>query len=262
MYRGFNVDFQFERNSGAFIELVKIGENLYQSYAEGTRDSLDKFINQGDSLDGSALQSFWFPQISADIFISHSHKDIDKAKALSGLLWDRFELRAFIDYCVWGYGNDLLWEIDNKYCLSSSNPAKNTFDYQSRNHSTSHVHIMLSTALTMMIDRTECLFFLNTPNAIQSYKETDKTESPWIYSELAISRMIEKHPPERYLPQGLSDGGKMFEEKSFKLTHDVDLNHLAKLTNTDIFTWGGRNGKGNLALDNLYNLCPLPSIIK
>ncbi|MCC5439660.1 hypothetical protein [Clostridium botulinum] len=46
--------------------------------------------------------------------------------------------------------------IDNNYCF---NKDTETYDYIKRNYSTSHVYIMLSTALSMMIDRAESIFF-------------------------------------------------------------------------------------------------------
>ena len=55
------------------------------------------------------------------------------------------------------------------------------YDYNKRNYSTSHVHMMLSTALTMMMDEAECVIFLNTPNALSTKDIVHKTESPWIF---------------------------------------------------------------------------------
>jgi hypothetical protein len=221
MYRGFNIEeLDWSKDDNYFKQLSQLGEDIFQNYSINAKSTLENFIGSGSGvLNGSKIQDFWFPQMSADIFISHSHNDIDMAKALSGWLSDRFGLRAFVDACVWQHSNTLLKQIDNKYCLLDSG---DLYDYHKRNHSTSHVHIMLSTALAMMIDKTECLFFLNTPKSIQSYRDADKTESPWIYSELAISQVIKKHLPKRYLPQGLSDGDKIFEEKKLKLTYDAD----------------------------------------
>ena len=62
------------------------------------------------------MQANWFPQIKADIFISHSHKDKGLALALAGWLEETFGLTAFIDSCVWGYANKLLKMIDDEYC--------------------------------------------------------------------------------------------------------------------------------------------------
>ena len=53
----------------------------------------------------------------------------------------------------------------------------------------SYVHMMLASALMTMIDKSECVFFLNTPSSINlNYK----TESPWIYYELNIANTIQK----------------------------------------------------------------------
>ena len=46
------------------------------------------------------------------IFISHSHKDINKVIAFAGWLKTNFGLEAFIDSCSWGYCDELLKIID------------------------------------------------------------------------------------------------------------------------------------------------------
>lgn len=51
------------------------------------------------------------------------------------------------------------------------------------------VHMMLSSALSTMIDKCECVFFLNTPSSLNLNK---KTESPWIYYELNIADVVQK----------------------------------------------------------------------
>jgi hypothetical protein len=211
-------------------------------------------VNNDNSLDGSAIQDSWFPQIDADIFISHSHRDIDTAIVFSGWLWENFKLKAFVDSCIWGYSSDLQRMIDNKYCFM---PARGLYSYELRNHSTSHVHMMLSTALSMMIDRAECLFFLNTPNSINSYEKTDKTESPWIYLEIASSQIVEKKEPLRLVTEMFSSfegGGEI--KKAMTMTHNLDLSHLSKLDFDDIIKWEENKSVKEHALDTLYRLHP------
>lgn len=116
MYRGFNIELNWSKDT-SFKYFETIGENLFQSNLQQTKVSLDQFIQTGGKLDGSAIQDFWFPQIEADIFISHSHKDIDTAKALSGWLSEKFGLKTFIDACIWRHSNELLAKIDHQYCL-------------------------------------------------------------------------------------------------------------------------------------------------
>jgi hypothetical protein len=37
------------------------------------------------------MQNSWFSQIKSDIFISHSHRDLDTALVLIGWLWEGFD---------------------------------------------------------------------------------------------------------------------------------------------------------------------------
>lgn len=57
----------------------------------------------------------------------------------------------------------MLRQIDDKYCR---NKTGDTYNYDRRNYSTSHVHMMLSTALTEMMNISECIMFFNTPNSV------------------------------------------------------------------------------------------------
>ncbi|MGL5262686.1 MAG: hypothetical protein ACRC9P_09930, partial [Bacteroides sp.] len=128
---------------------------------------------------------------------------------LAGWLKNTFGLTVFIDSCVWGHSNDLLKEIDTNYCYQSESKV---YNYQKRNYSTSHVHMMLSVALTQMIYNTECLFFLNTPNSITPKSIISQSESPWIYSEIATTRLIKLRKPREHRVESVvgsySEGGK------------------------------------------------------
>lgn len=229
MYRGFNLKLNWYEE-----DYYKKGASLYTTHKNYIRDTLKTFAYTDGSLDGSAMQSNWFPQINADVFISHSHKDEKKAIALSGWLFSTFNIKCFIDSCIWGYSDDLLKLIDNKYCLKEDG----NYNYSKRNYSTSHIHMMLSTALTMMIDKTECLFFLNSPNSLTTSEVVNKTESPWIYSEIAITQLIRQNiPPRRFRNETkyFSKGGELNER--MKISYEVSLSHLASLNIDDLIEW-------------------------
>ncbi len=225
----------------------KRGEEMFDKYAFDVYDNLELYI-KGDSgiIDGTKLQNDWFPQINCDIFISHSHKDEDLAIALAGWLYDRFQLKSFIDSCIWHYADDLLEIIDNKYCLSSDH----SYNYRSRNYSTSHVHMMLNMALMQMIDKTECLFFLNTPNSIDLSDIKTRTLSPWIYSEIGISKMINKHIKRTSIFSKL--------DESLGISYNLDLSHLANISQQNLKSWGQQNIYGNDSLDWLYETIKAP----
>ena len=223
----------------------KRGEEMFDKYAFDVYDNLELYI-KGDSgiIDGTKLQNDWFPQINCDIFISHSHKDEDLAIALAGWLYDRFKLESFIDSCIWGYADKLLKDIDDKYCIRTNN----CFNYKKRNYSTSHVHMMLNMALMQMIDKTECLFFLNTPNSIDLSDIKTRTLSPWIYSEIGISQIIKKKPKRTNYLSGINE--------SLQFSYEVDLSHLANISLNNLKKWGMLNVSEYEALDSLYEIIP------
>lgn len=172
------------------------------------------------------------------------------------MLREEFGLTAFIDSAVWGYANDLLKKIDDKYCKNETGA---TYNYNQRNFSTSHVHMMLSGALTKMMDKAECLIFVNTPKSITTRDAVkDKTKSPWIYNEITTSLVLRKKKPDRH---DLLIKHAKFEadEKKQKLdvSYNVDLSHLTPLSTSDLSKWRDQS-KGEIKgwrthpLDQLY----------
>lgn len=267
MYRGFKLDIvssdftsigkngiglldyiENKEDNPYFSHYLKKGKNLFEKNKQLVNKNLDQFI-VGDFgvIDGTKLQEDWFPLVSCDIFISHSHKDEDLAIALAGWLYETFGLESFIDSCIWGYADDLLRNIDDEYCSNT----KHSYSYISRNYSTSHVHMMLNMALMQMIDKTECLFFLNTPNSIDLSDIETRTLSPWIYSEIGISQMIEKKRTRtKYFSDNLNE--------SLRISYKLDLSHLANIDHTDLLLWKQKNVREERALNSLYEIIPAP----
>ncbi|MBI3259464.1 MAG: hypothetical protein HYZ54_08340 [Ignavibacteriae bacterium] len=254
MYRGFNLDL-LELNY-LDASLFERGQILFNDNKSKVKKTMENYIGVNGSLLGSKMQEDWFPQIKADIFISHSHKDEKKAIVLAGWLERNLGMKAFIDSCIWENSNDLLSLINNRYCL---NPDGKTFNYDKLNYSASHIHMMLSTALTMMIDKTECLFFLNTPNSISASGVINRTESPWIYSEISTAKLIRKKMPDRISNKGTKD----FSEKgglgeNLRVQYELNLNYLTKLNLDSLNIWNNKATNDVHSLDTLYKLHPLP----
>lgn len=233
MFRGFNL-----LTNASFEEHVAEGFLLNFYNTAKSKKGLQKYISANGLLDGTAMANDWFPEIEADIFISHSHNDESQAIGLAGWLYSEFGLTSFIDSCVWKQVNDLLFTIDKKYSLRHSD-AGSYFDYQTRNQTTAFIHLMLTTALNKMIDRTECLIFLNTPNSITTAEAvSDKTKSPWIYSEIETSRIIRKRPHRRANEVKVRDIIKSeLISEGLEGTFDVELGHLTKLYQSDLDAW-------------------------
>lgn len=170
----------------------------------------------------------------------------------------------FIDSAVWGHANMLLQAIDDKFCLDT---ARHTYDYQQRNGTTSHVHTMLSTALMTMIDRTECLFFINTPKSLtpRGAAQEAGTYSPWIYLELSTSSIVRRRPPEQHRQlnkEASAEGRRVIAEKRDYVSHyDISnaINALAVLDGDKALAWerafkqSKQQHPNQISLDVLYN---------
>ena len=67
-----------------------------------------------------------------------------------------------------------------------------TFDYDCRNGTTAHVHLMLNSALMEMMQSCLAFVFLQTKNSLQTDRKgvENWTYSSWIYSELSMSRIM------------------------------------------------------------------------
>lgn len=250
VYRGFNV-----KNIKFNCKFIDNGLYQQQQYKTIIAETLDSFILDSGNLDGSKMQSDWFPTIDADIFLSHSHNDMDLALNFAGWLKDRFGLTTFIDSSVWDYSNDLLRKIDNKYCKRITD---GLYDYEKLKASSSHVHMMLASALTMMIDKAECLFFLNTPSSLSVDNIKQKTMSPWIYFELTTSRFIRKPIPDRRIQKVITEAYPIIKKAELNIEYTVDFSDFITLGADELKAWSNGIGtKGIETLDKLYELHPL-----
>lgn len=254
MYRGFNLDL----DGVDLSKYVSYGKQIHEKNKKEVKTKLSSYKNDNGDLVASEIITGWFPPIKADVFLSHSHTDSDLVIGLSGWLHQKFGLSTFIDSCVWGYSDDLQRMIDDEYCYQTS---KGTYNYKKRNRSTSHVHMMLSTALTKMINNCECIIFANTPRSIspKNYiKNGGTTESPWIYFEIAMANLVQKRSPEEHRGSLIKSSIALDRvTESFTIKYDVDLMHLIPLSVADLNEWGRKNHKtGPASLDALYLLKP------
>ena len=261
MFVGFNAHIT---EQGVFSPYFKdFGQGPFEEQMSAVHSGLSSYALDESILDAARIEADWFPSIAADVFISHSHKDQELAIGLAGWLHELFGISSFIDSCVWGYAGDLLRMIDKKYCVNKRKPdgSIDTYDYSKRNQSTAHVHMILNTALQKMIDKTECLIFLNTPNSllIDNVIDGSATASPWIYSELTFSRLCRKRKLSEYRRHLAHDSLHEFAQLNVK--YDVSLSHLVDLNDRDLFQiWMySKPKRPQEALDDLYtNLGLLP----
>ena len=212
--------------SGAFYNSVinhyyTIGVDLFTSHEKEVQGCLAKYITEDGIINGTELKERWFSITPKDIFISHSHNDLNRVKAFAGWL-----------------------------------------------HTTSHVHMMLSTALTEMMDNTECVIFFNTPNSINMADELEKIEkknkkettiSPWIYHELSMTTMLRSKCPQR--KKKVIEHFAQDSRDKLTIQYDVKkaMGEMITLTDTALSKWNENWNKRPIkvseeALDELYRI--------
>lgn len=268
MYTKFNYSPSIPFYNRVINQHLERGRSIYESHVKEVQDCLAKYITEDGVINATALKDHWFSISQKNVFISHSHNDISKVKAFAGWLYDSFGLEAFIDSCSWRYCDDLLKNIDDRYCYRRET---DTYNYSMRNYTTSHMHMMLSTALTEMIYNTECIIFFNTPQSIRIKSEVDKikngdkqtTISPWIYHELSMTTMLDVVKPNRLSPalehRDHVDFSQSTHDVKPKFDYDVTkaLKEMTTLTDRQLQQWYEGHDKTippEYALDELYSI--------
>jgi len=250
MYRAFNLVGSKWDN---FAPSLEAGTSIFETQNRGIRESLEGFINDG-IVDAATLNEHWFPLIEADVFISHSHIDKDDALTFAGWVSKRFGLKPFVDSCIWGNAEILLRLIDNRYCLMQDS---DTYNYKKRNNSTSHVHMMLSSALSAMIDKCECAIFMNTPHSITSAGAVERTQSPWLFLELGTMRIIRRRDPERLMTKDARLAEKIAKGEELVVRYPATLKTLTRITDSDLAEWECQyKDSKKHPLDLLYEIAP------
>lgn len=273
MFTGFKLNIDESRFKAQFIEsekpmeyYEKIGKKYLNEQKKIISDDLDKYIVDG-IINGTSLEEEWFPMIKADIFISHSHQDEKLVLALAGWIYDKFKVKCFIDSCVWGYINNLLEKLNDEYSNKREDEKNGgvLYNHEKCNIVSGHVNMMLSIALQRMIDKTEAIILINTPNSIKIDNADLKqysTFSPWIYSEIVCSEIVRKKRLSKYRPikkVGLKESYNM--NKELKIKYDISVNHLNDLSCDDLIKWEKewKNYKkiSEYPLDELYKITNL-----
>lgn len=245
MYRGFSLTI----SNSDIDRLVSYHQNY--SHNQIILEYLREKIVANYSIDADKLKSSWFPMIKSDVFLSHSHKDVELAKKIEYLL-GKLHLVTFIDSEVWGYSDDLVKQIEEQYYPYVASLIHDEI--------VAHVNIMLASALTSMLNNTECVIFLNTPNSISSneYFTSEKTNSTWIYHELFTTSVLPINVPVRKEKDHERPPSVVNEASLPQILYTPPLDHLMDLDNSDFSIWinKAKNSRYH-SLDVLYSLKPL-----
>ena len=179
-------------------------------------------------INGSNLAVDLFQIKPADIFISYSHLNKEKAYKIANYLMS-LGLSVFLDYIVWSESDGLLRELDNQFCKN----ADNMYDYDKRNRSTAHSHAILSLALFKQIKSSTLLFVINDgSNIVSNVKNSiDSTLSPWIYEEVVFADELIK------IKRNLNEDRSFFHSEPIPINYELPLGNYKKINSQKLLNF-------------------------
>ncbi len=147
------------------------------------------------------------PQLkSAQVFLSHSHADKNKALEVKNYLESKTNRRVFIDSLFWDYKDDVLRKLA---------------EYDDTSKIEDAFTLILKKSLEYMIKKCPYFVFLKSKNSVSLNQDLlGITYSEWIYEELRIAHSIS------------SESRLTIMMESFQVSHNISpfLEHLETIT--------------------------------
>ncbi|GHR18958.1 hypothetical protein JP0092_13580 [Helicobacter pylori] len=173
--------------------LEKIAEKIYKLIKDA------KHSNDGTILNHSEIKEAFFspfkPQLkNAQVFLSHSHADKNKALKVKNYLESETNRRVFIDSLFWDYKDDVLNELA-KY--DDTSKIEDAFT------------LILRESLEDMIKKCPYFVFLQSNNSVSNQGLSRITYSAWIYEELKIAHSL------------IADSALQARIKAMRISHNI-----------------------------------------
>ncbi|WP_154492140.1 toll/interleukin-1 receptor domain-containing protein [Helicobacter pylori] len=136
-----------------------------------------KHSNDGIILNHNKIKEAFFspfkPQLKdAQVFLSHSHADKNKALKVKNYLESETNRRVFIDSLFWDYKDDVLNKLAEYDDISGIEDA---------------FTLILRESLQDMIEKCPYFVFLESKNSVSNQGLSRTTYSAWVYEELNIA---------------------------------------------------------------------------
>ncbi|WP_139518026.1 toll/interleukin-1 receptor domain-containing protein [Helicobacter pylori] len=186
--KAFKVDLDSRENQSILKPSTRCSNNQAHQINEAAEKIHELIQNAKHSNDGIVLNhnkikeaffSPFKPQLkNAQVFLSHSHADKNKALKVKNYLEEDLDAECvFIDSLFWDYKNDILKEIKKHHIDVSK--IEDAFT------------LILRESLQDMIEKCPYFVFLQSSNSVSFNQNLLKiTYSAWIYEELKIAHSI------------------------------------------------------------------------
>ncbi|EJB99299.1 hypothetical protein HPHPP3_1561 [Helicobacter pylori Hp P-3] len=218
--------YNLTRNSNDFSMLPVFELDLI---AQKIRNILKKHGSRKDIiLNHRELQEAFFspfkPQLkNAQVFLSHSHADRNKALEVKDYLENQTKRKVFIDLLFWDYKDDVLNKLAKYDDISKIEDA---------------FTLILRESLQDMIEKCPYFVFLQSKNSVSNQGLSRNqvllkiTYSAWIYEELKIAHSISAISESHLIP--MMESMQVFHDISpfLKSFETITLNELSQQINS------------------------------
>ncbi|QEE96756.1 toll/interleukin-1 receptor domain-containing protein [Helicobacter pylori] len=152
-------------------QINEAAKKIYELIKKAKHSNDDIILNHNEIKE--AFFSPFKPQLkNAQVFLSHSHADINKALEVKNYLENQIKRKVFIDSLFWDYKDDVLNELAKHNDISK---IKDAFT------------LILRESLEDMIEKCPYFVFLQSKNSVSNQWLSRITYSAWIYEELKIA---------------------------------------------------------------------------
>ncbi len=218
--KAFRVDLDSSENQSILKSSTRPSNNQAHQVNEAAKKIYKLIKNTQDSNDGIILNhnkikeaffNLFKPQLkNAQVFLSHSHADKNKALKVKGYLEEDLDAECvFIDSLFWDYKDNVLKEM-SKY--DNTSKIEDAFT------------LILRESLEYMIKKCPYFVFLQSKNSVSLNQDLlGITYSAWIYEELKIAHSIS------------SESRLTIVMESFQVSHNISpfLEHLKTITSAN-----------------------------
>ncbi|MUU89703.1 TIR domain protein [Helicobacter pylori] len=158
------------------------------------------------------------PQLkNAQVFLSHSHADRNKALEVKDYLESKTKRKVSIDSLFWDYKDDVLNELAEYDDISKIEDA---------------FTLILRESLQDMIEKCPYFVFLQSSNSVSNQGLSRITYSAWIYEELKIAHSISTISESRSIP--MMESMQVFHDISpfLESLKTITLSELSRMINS------------------------------
>ncbi|RVY52467.1 toll/interleukin-1 receptor domain-containing protein [Helicobacter pylori] len=213
--KAFRVDLDNSKNQSILKPNSRPSNNQAHQVNEAAKKIYElikdaQYSNDGIILNHNKIKEAFFspfkPQLkNAQVFLSHSHADKNKALKVKNYLESETNHKVFVDSLFWDYKDDVLSKLAKYDDISR---IKDAFT------------IILRESLQDMIEKCPYFVFLQSNNGVSDQGLSQITYSAWIYEELRIAHSIS------------SESRLTIMMESFQVSHNISpfLEHLETIT--------------------------------